>query len=114
MNEKDLPVVFVETVEHAGHTGMGGYPNLAAYQLHEKKPFFFDLENGWTYAINASDKPAKSGPPDGMAGDVPAYSVGIWWNGWLAGFIDAGGGLFAAGEAANEKTYLAALRKGQG
>jgi len=35
----------------------------------------------------------------------------VWFNGWLAGVLDpATGGVFAAGSAANEEEFKAALK----
>jgi hypothetical protein len=42
--------------------------------------------------------------------NVPPFSVWVEFNGWPAGVFDAHGGTFAAGAAANEQTFSAALR----
>lgn len=34
----------------------------------------------------------------------------VWFNGWLAGVMDPYSGIIAAGEAANEGTFIAAIR----
>lgn len=43
--------------------------------------------------------------------EVPPFSVYVQFNGWPAGILDAGGGVLAAGEAANEKNFIDALKK---
>jgi hypothetical protein len=40
---------------------------------------------------------------------VKPFTVYIQYNGWPAGLIDAGGGIIAAGEGANEETFIRAL-----
>jgi len=44
--------------------------------------------------------------------EVPAFTVAVFWNGWLAGFIDtSGGNLFANPHGANEDALIESLRR---
>lgn len=42
---------------------------------------------------------------------LPAYTLRVKFNGWLAGYIVPSGGVIAAGARANEDTFIAALRE---
>lgn len=111
-----VPLVLEQVILLAGDLQtFKPHANLRAYQQAEGRPWQHDLpgiDGGtWTLAINTSAEPAHAGPASGMDCDVPGRSVGVWWNGWLAGFVDAGGGALARGEAANEDSLLAAIKK---
>jgi len=41
---------------------------------------------------------------------IPPFTASIEFNGWPAGLIDPAGGVIAAGELANEDTFIAAAR----
>lgn len=58
------------------------------------------LPGGWEAAVNGHGEPI-----DG----VPPYHARLTFNGWPAGIINPYGGIIAAGEAANEDTFIAAL-----
>ena len=47
---------------------------------------------GFYFAMNARKEPKVGGPADGMRPEIPAYSVGIFKNGWFCGFADPFGG----------------------
>lgn len=104
-----VPELFVAAVEMAGRIGFAPHANLKAFQVATGKPWSHELGN-WFVAINTDSKPAHGGPAGGMDCDIPPCSVGVWWNGWLAGFVDGGGGCIVAGECANEDSLLTALR----
>lgn len=55
------------------------------------------LETGWGVELNATREKKD---------DLRAYAMNVWWNGFPAGIIDAGGGVFAAGSLANEETFF--------
>lgn len=42
--------------------------------------------------------------------DVPPFTCYVEFNGWPAGYINPYGGVLAAGTAANEETFVAALK----
>lgn len=43
--------------------------------------------------------------------EVPAFHCYVEFNGWPAGLLSPYDGTFAAGEAANEETFIAALEQ---
>ena len=43
--------------------------------------------------------------------ELPPFGVYVEFNGWPAGVIDPGGGVIAAGEVANEDTFIAAIER---
>ena len=45
----------------------------------------------------------------GVKRKLQTYTVAVWYQGWLAGLFTPFGGVFAAGEGANEDTFLAAI-----
>lgn len=53
--------------------------------------------DGWAFAMNGHGETRLGGPHDGMRCEVPPYSLGVWRNGWLAGFVDSSGGVLAGG-----------------
>lgn len=57
-------------------------------------------KKGWHVTLNASTEPADGLPP--------FFALCLWY-GFPAGIIGPNQGLIAAGELANEKTFLAAL-----
>ena len=69
------------------------------------------LDDNWTIAVNGHSKKIKCDPEGTMGADIPPYSAAVWWNGWLAGLISPGGGTIAAGELANEDTFIEALER---
>ena len=70
------------------------------------------LPDGWYMAINGKRESVKVTPPNGMEAEVPPFTLVAWFNGWLAGSIHpVAGGVLAAGEAANEDTFVEAIRK---
>jgi hypothetical protein len=42
------------------------------------------------------------------------WTVAVWFNGWLVGFVDPFGGLITAGKLANEAALVEALEKALG
>lgn len=66
------------------------------------------VDEHWRVVLNG-DSVAHAIPmyPQGPA--LAPWSVYVEWNGFPAGLLDAGGGVIAAGEAANEATLIAAL-----
>lgn len=71
------------------------------------------LEGCWEYQIDARWWIAMNGhKQDRLAttGEVvKPFTVYIKYNGWPAGILDFGGGIIAAGEGANENTFIAAI-----
>lgn len=71
------------------------------------------VDDRWWLAVNGKREPqsvvvtARGGGGEEVS--VPQYSAVIYYNGWPAGIVDPFGGVLAAGEGANEDTFLAAL-----
>ena len=63
------------------------------------------VDEQWWFAINPHAEPVKCS----KGTSVPQVCVYFEFNGWPAGFINAGGGALAAGAIANEDTLIAAL-----
>lgn len=75
----------------------------------DTKPGTFEVEvdERWFIAINPHREPVigrKHKVP------VPAVCIAVHYNGWPAGLIWPDGGIIAAGEGANETTFLEAVR----
>lgn len=64
--------------------------------------FEFSINENWRGAIN---------PWEETVNNVPPFHAKIVFNGWPAGLISPFGGIFAAGRAANEETFIAAIRE---
>lgn len=60
----------------------------------------------WWIALNGHDKPTKNTRDL----SVESFHCYIEFNGWPAGHISPFGGWIAAGEAANEDTFIDALK----
>lgn len=67
--------------------------------------FEVEIDSQWKAAINghATQKDWR-----GVA--IPPYGAAIEFNGWPAGLMDVHGGIFAAGECANENAFIEAIR----
>lgn len=70
------------------------------------------VDDHWSLYINGSREEWR--PVDPESGEGPALVCGdvyVVYNGWPAGIVHpAAGGVLCAGEAANEKTLVTALR----
>ena len=64
------------------------------------------VDKRWWIAINPHKVPTKCS----TGHEVPPVSVYIQYNGWPAGELNPRGGWIAAGEGANEDTFIEALR----
>ena len=95
------PQLFIHAVELHMALGLPSIKELGGVWRHR-------LDDHWYLAI-VSDR-ATVAPPGGMQVNVPPFTLAVWWNGWLAGFIDLNGGCIAAGSGANEDALIAALR----
>lgn len=99
---EELAEAFVEIVElghRLGVTNVKGLPGCWEVQVDAQ----------WRFALN--------GHPDGSHAaswapkvPIPPYHVVVEYNGFPAGIISPGGGIIAAGEAANEAAFIAALK----
>ena len=65
-----------------------------------------EVDDHWAVALNGGDEDAKWG---GFT--IPRFHCAVTFNGFPAGLFHAFGGTIAAGRAANEATFCAALRR---
>jgi len=65
----------------------------------------------WIVCVNGTRETVKA-EPEGTMGcnEVPPVHAALFYNGWLAGLISPAGGWIAAGEGANEATFIEAIR----
>lgn len=66
----------------------------------------YQVDDQWFIALNGHSKPAKCS----RGGEVEPFGCYVEWNGWPAGTMNPFGGILAAGEAANEASFIAALK----
>lgn len=59
------------------------------------------------FACNGHREPKEGGPADGMRGPVPPFTLAVFRNGWLLGFVDPHGGTMITG---TEDEVIAALQ----
>lgn len=64
------------------------------------------VDEDWWIFLNAHGHPV----PTSKGIEVPPYTCVVHWREWPAGMFDVSGGSIAAGEAANEQTFIAALQ----
>lgn len=67
------------------------------------------VDERWIFAVNPHDETLEVTPEGTMGCSVPFGHVAVWYNGWLAGIFAPNGGEFAAGDGANEDTFITAL-----
>jgi hypothetical protein len=73
-----------------------------------------ELSGVWAHAVDAHWTIALNGhkePKEHQAMSIPPFYCAVWFNGWPAGLFNAFGGTIAAGSAANERTFCAALKR---
>jgi|GEM_PF-2935093 len=91
------------------------WAGCGALALHDKVGVIADLPGGiyqreigqhWRIVFNGS---GETRAEDARAPKLPPFAVYIEFNGWPAGIIDPSGGIIAAGDAANEDAFIAAI-----
>lgn len=65
----------------------------------------FKVDERWWFAMNGHRETINTSDDE----PVKPFTCYIKYNGWPAGILDFGGGIIAAGEGANEDTFIAAL-----
>lgn len=71
-----------------------------------KHPGCWEREIGeWWIAVNGHEDAIKCS----HGAEVPPFNCYVEFNGWPAGLFDPLGGIIAAGAAANEETFAAAV-----
>jgi len=68
------------------------------------------IDAQWWVSVNGHRDPCR----DSRGHDVPGFTAFLEYAGWPAGLIDPRGGVIAAGGAANEGTFIEAVRKATG
>lgn len=63
------------------------------------------VDERWWVCINGHPEPRKNS--DGF--EVPQFDCVVKYNGWPAGMFGPYGGIIAAGDCANEETFIEAL-----
>lgn len=79
-----------------GKRNMGSDPGCWEHQVDER----------WWFALNPHDDQTECS----QGAKVPPFSIYVQFNGWPAGIIGVSDGVMAAGELANEATFIEALR----
>jgi hypothetical protein len=84
---------------------------LGEFPLHKHEGcFVYQIDGQWRMAVNGH-REVKSGIDEGGAYfEVPPFSCLLWYNGWPAGCFNPTGGIIAAGEGANEQTFIEAVK----
>lgn len=68
------------------------------------------IDDNWIIAIHANEGETIEFEPEGTMGCSTTFGIlVVWFNGWLAGLLDPYGGTIAAGETANEDTFIEAI-----
>lgn len=79
-----------------------------------KAPLSVPIDEHWWAWMNGAKEPRKieDAPAQSMAYgmEVPPFTAAVFFNGWLAGLVDPGGGTLCAGAVANENALCAAMR----
>ena len=71
-----------------------------------------NIDKNWQIAIHANKDQEVEFKPEGTMGGKAEFGIMlVWFNGWLAGMLDPGGGVIAAGELANEDRFIKAIDK---
>lgn len=71
-----------------------------------KNPGCWERQIGeWWIAVNGQQDTEKCS----HGAEVPPFNCYVEFNGWPAGLFDPTGGIIAAGDAANEETFAAAV-----
>lgn len=73
--------------------------------LSDRDPCVYERSFGaWRIELNGSNTAIEW-----KGRTIPPFSAIVEFNGWPAGLIDPGGGIIAAGEAANEGAFISAI-----
>lgn len=100
MDDSDIALAFTLIAEYAIELGARSIGQLDGCWERQ-------IDEHWWVAINGHAEPVicSRGAP------VPELHCYIEYDGWPAGAINAFNGLIAAGEKANEQTFIAAVRR---
>ena len=71
-----------------------------------------NIDKNWIIAVHANKDQEVEFKPKGTMGGKAGFGIMlVWYNGWLSGMLDPGGGVIAAGELANEDRFIKAIDK---
>lgn len=102
MAERPICEAFVVVAELARASGalapLTRYPGCWEYEVDER----------WRVALNAHPVPKEASFSNGVP--VEPFHCFVTYNGWPAFIFNPYGGVGAAGSAANENTFIAAVR----
>lgn len=97
--DRQVPLAICKLAQLGGVVGIGKICDLPGCWEHK-------LDERWEFAFNGHQQATVS---SFSTVPVPPFSVYIQYNGWPAGVLGFCGGVIAAGEGANEETFLAAI-----
>ena len=98
MGDEGIAEVFVRIAELALALGACDLKALPGCWEH-------DVDGTWWIALNGRATPTTCS----RGATVAAFTAYVEFNGWPAGLVDPGGGVIAAGAAANEGMLIEAL-----
>lgn len=101
--EQAVSVAFMAATDLALALGAERIDRLPGAWVHS-------VDGNWTIAINGHGKAVQCEPLDCVAIDIPPFHMAVWWNGFIAGLLTPFTGTLAAGDLANEDTFIAALK----
>ena len=99
MSEKPVTLVFVLLADYGNKNGAA--PLTKFEGCWEKQ-----IDEHWWIAMNGHTEPMKCS----RGHKVPPFNCYVEFNGFPAGIMDPYGGIIAAGDAANEDTFIEALK----
>ena len=89
----EMPMVYAKILDYARH--------LEVEKINELDGLWeAEIDEKWTVKVNGHDFDVEK---------VPPFHALVEFNGWPAGIFGLDGGIFAAGEAANEDSFIAAV-----
>lgn len=98
-SRQELSEAFMELVKLTRVLGVKNIKELPGCWEHQ-------IDVQWWVAVNGHDAATKCS----KGVEIGAYQAYVEFNGWPAGSFSPLGGVIAAGGAANEKTFIAAVR----
>lgn len=103
MNEPPICEMFDKIVQLGLKHGVSNLKDYPSAWIHK-------VDDQWTLALNGKDNELPV-EPEGTMGisRLEPFHAAVWYNGWPAGILYPYGGEFAAGEGANEDTFIEAL-----
>ena len=99
MTGMNITEAFLGLALLAEHDGVGSINQMPGCWHRAFKP--------WAIWLNGHGEPRQGGPGGDI--EVPGYHCYVEFNGWPAGLINPRGGVIAAGSAANEDSFIAAI-----